>query len=41
MRCFILLYKDCPIAKRLVYDAHKMLKHSGLYKTRTVIRKEF
>lgn len=40
-KCPILLHKSCPIAKAIIFDFHTKLGHSGVYKTLSVIRKEF
>ena len=40
-KCPILLAKDCPIAKSIIWDVHNKMGHSGLYKTLSSLRKHF
>ena len=40
-RCPILLDKNCPIAKSIIWDIHVRLGHAGVYKMISCIRKEF
>ena len=40
-KCPVLLTKNCPIAKSLIWDTHIKCKHSGIYKTTAILRKHF
>lgn len=40
-RCPVLLDKNCPVAKSIIWDVHVNMGHSGIYKTLASIRKEF
>ena len=40
-KCPILLGKKCPLTKAIIRDTHMKNGHSGLYKTLSILRKEF
>ncbi|XP_064093214.1 uncharacterized protein LOC135205956 [Macrobrachium nipponense] len=40
-RCPILLGKNCPVARSIIWDTHVKLRHAGIYKTLGLLRKRF
>jgi len=40
-RCPVLLDKRCPVARAVVLDAHNIGRHSGIYKTLAIMRRQF
>ena len=40
-KCPILLDKNCPIAKSIIIETHNILRHGGIYKTLSEVRKHF
>ena len=40
-RCPVLLAKECPVTKAIIRDTHRKNGHCGLYKTLSILRKEF
>jgi len=40
-KCPVLLSKDCPISKSIIWDTHLKLKHGGIHRVLARIRKEF
>ena len=40
-KCPLLLEKNSPIAKAVIWDTHERLKHGGVYKVLSIVRKEF